>query len=379
MKICQVVSHVDEEASGPSYSVPRLSESLASDQHDVVLATLQSRSKRRGFDNIQHIEFESTWPPRKLGISKQMKCWFDANASGFDIIHSHGLWMMPNIYPATAAHAHQTTYVVSPRGTLSEAAMRYSYLVKSIFWAVKQKSALNKATAFHATCEEEYGDIRRAGFNQPVAVIPNGIDVASPTIARTGTKSRTLIYLGRFHHKKGLELAIRVWSKLQDDFPDWSFRIVGKGDSDYIQSLRALARDVGAVRVRFEGPLYGDSKMHALQTASLLILPTRNENFGLVVAEALAVGTCVITTREAPWEGLIANKCGWWVERSEGAIEAALREAMLTPISDLDQMGTAGQYWMKRDFSWISIGRRMGRFYSWICNGGETPDFVRMA
>lgn len=375
MRISHVVSHVDEEASGPSYSVPRLCEALAQRNVKITLATLNSRNQRPNFDTIEHFEFCSAPYIKKLGISKTMKRWFESNASEYDIIHAHGLWMMPNIYPINAAYDRGVPSVISPRGTLSKEALAFSSSIKSLFWMLKQKSAMNKVAGFHATSEAECEDIRRLGFKQPVAIIPNGIDLCEAE-ASIPNKTKTVISLGRLHPKKGLELAIKAWSRLQSDFIEWNLRIIGTGSKSYIDALNKLVQQSNAQRVMIEGPLYGGPKIKALQSASIFILPTRNENFGMVIAEALAAGTPVITTHGAPWEKVTTNKCGWWVDVSDTALEEALREAMSLPEVDLNEMGRAGQSWMEKDFQWASIAQRMIHFYQWIRLGGEKQDFI---
>ena len=97
-------------------------------------------------------------------------------------IHNHRLWMMPNVYPGLVARKHNVPLVISPRGTLSEWAFQHGSVVKRLFWPLVQKPALTATSCFHATAESEYKDIRRMGFRQPVAIIPNGIDI--PAFAR---------------------------------------------------------------------------------------------------------------------------------------------------------------------------------------------------
>ena len=106
------------------------------------------------------------------------------------------------------------------------------------------------------------------------------------------------------------------------------------------------------------------------------VLPTHSENFGMVVAEALACGTPVICSYGAPWAGLVTNKCGWWVPTEESALESAMCEAMSLDDMARRNMGARGREWMKRDFDWNAIGRKMKIAYTWLLNGGDKPEWV---
>lgn len=376
MKLCQIVSHVDEEASGPSYSVPRLCQSVASCGHEVVLATLDRGGGERDFGVVQHLAFRQTAFPKKLGLSAEMFRWLSrAHEEGIDLIHSHGLWMMPNMYPATVAERLGIPHVISPRGTLDPAALAYSKRLKQLVLLLGQDRALRQARALHATSDEEAAQFRRLGLKQPIIILPNGIDVPEP-VRPQRLRRRTVLYLGRLHHKKGLDLLMRAWANLQMRFPDWELRIVGKGDEAFEAELKRDISALGLDRVRLDGPLYGAEKAQALKTADLFVLPTRGENFGMAVAEALAAGTPVITTRGAPWAGLEAHCCGWWTDCGTDAIGAALATALALMPDELEAMGERGRVWMETAFGWRRIGQAMSECYSWLINGGAMPTYI---
>ena len=103
---------------------------------------------------------------------------------------------------------------------------------------------------------------------------------------------------------------------------------------------------------------------------------TRNENFGMVVAEALAQGTPVISTKGAPWQGLETERCGWWIDHGPELMAATLREALTTPPEGLAAMGTRGREWMARDFGWETLAARMAEVYAWCQGQGERPHCV---
>ena len=115
----------------------------------------------------------------------------------------------------------------------------------------------------------------------------------------------------------------------------------------------------------------------AYRYADVFALPTLNENFGLTVAEALAAGTPVISTKGAPWSGLEREGCGWWIEHGIEPLAAALAHAMALPREALRAMGDKGREWMARDFSWDCVGRNMLGVYLWLARGAEPPPEIR--
>ena len=121
------------------------------------------------------------------------------------VLHVHGLWSMPTIYPARHARRHGAPLVQSPRGMLAPAALAFSASKKKLFAALAQRRALQAVSCFHATSWEEVADIRAYGLDAPVAVIPNGIDIPAldADTSRNPAAPRTLLYLGRLHPIKG--------------------------------------------------------------------------------------------------------------------------------------------------------------------------------
>ncbi len=344
--------------------------------HEVVLATLDRGTGTQDLGAVRHAAFPQAIFPRKLGRSPTMRAWLHgAQAEGLQIIHSHGLWMMPNMYPASAARRANIPHVLAPRGTLDPAALVYSRWVKKAAWHLRQKAVVKAADVLHATSEIEATHIRAAGLRQPIILSPNGIDVPGglrpPREAR-----RILLYLGRLHEKKGLDMLLAAWAALEPVFPDWDLRIVGTGAKTFEAGVR---RDIALrrlERVRLTGPAYSADKLRAYRAADLFVLPTRGENFGMVVAEALAAGTPVVTTTGAPWEGLVSRKAGWWCAPETGAIEAALTEAMATAPHVLEDMGVRGRAWMQESFGWEGIGARLCDCYRWLLSGCEKPEMI---
>ncbi|NCD41764.1 MAG: glycosyltransferase [Bacteroidia bacterium] len=349
MNIVHVVPFIGEEASGPAYTVPELCFALLNHQCSVTLMTLEGSNDLTG-KNLEHFLCKRSGYFSRLGVSSEMKMLLLDVGNTTNVYHNHSLWMMPNVYTCVSARKSNKPLVVSPRGTLSLWAFQSGSVVKKIFWPMIQRPALSWTSCFHATAMPELEDIRHHGFKQPVAVIPNGIHIPE-VIPRKFHSIRTLLFLGRIHPKKGLDMLLPAWKTVQCKFPNWQLRIVGVDSQGYLDKMKEFADDLSLERVDFAGPLYGGDKWQAYRDASLFILPTYSENFGMSVAESLASGTPAIVTNGAPWQGLLENNCGWWTEIGVDPLIAALEEALDLSDQRLSEMGERGREWMRRDFS----------------------------
>ena len=353
----------------------RLCEALAERGLAVDLAALAGEAQ------LRFPAFAKGFPvspgPARLGHSGAMRRWLARQAASgkVDIVHNHGLWMMPNLYAGWAARKPGVALVVSPRGTLSREALAISRGVKSLFWPLLQRPAIAHAACFHATAAHELADIRRLGFTQPVAVIPNGIDLPPPADLRE-RGDKTLLYLGRLHPIKGLDLLLRAWADLGRESGGWRLVIAGPAADGYGEELRQLAGELGCRRVEFPGPVYGAEKLALYREAALSILPSRSENFGMSVAESLAAGTPCISTWATPWRGLEEHRAGWCVAVEQEALSACLKTALAKTPGELRAMGRNGRDWMAREYAWERVGAMMDAAYHWVKQGGDAPPWV---
>lgn len=376
MNIVHVLTNIHEPSSGMTYSVSALCRELAARGHEITLHSL-GRPAREPLGYMVN-SYPTAQPGASYGRSPVLKRELAQAAKSADIVHSHGLWRMPNVYPEQATRHTDASLVVSPRGTLEAGALAFSRMRKTLAWRLVQGKAVERADLLHATAEGEAKSLRDRGLTNPIAVVPNGVDIPLRKAEMAeGRRRRRVLALGRIHPKKGLDILIQAFLRVNARYPDWELWIVGPDDdARYARHLRELAGNQDCVI--FPGPAYGHDRSEAYLQADLFVLPSHSENFGMVVAEALAHGVPAIVTKGAPWPGLRQKDCGWWVERESAVFTAALDEAMSQSIERHREMGQRGREWMRSEFSWAAVAARMEAAYRWLDSNDRRPRFTSL-
>ena len=377
IKIIHVVPTVNQEAAGPSYSVPRLCESILNAGGEVRLKCLSEGLPAIGVELIKYPQVNLICP--KFGISYSLAMSLFKDSKVVDIIHNHSLWSMINIASGFAVPGRKAKYIISPRGTLSSWALSHSRIKKAVFGPA-QRYALRKADLIHATSRLEYNEIRDLGLSNPVAIIPNGIDIPKgiPPDYKISRASKQLLFLSRIHKKKGIENLLEAWKLVQSKHENWSLKVIGKAEDRYDDELKMLAKNLGLVRFDLLDAIYGESKSKEYFDSDLFILPSKSENFGMVIAESLAHGVPVITTKGTPWSKLENNGCGWWVGEDIGSLVSALDEAMGLSDEKRIEMGLKGRQLMEEQFAWDPIGTRMMESYRWLLGKTNKPEYIHL-
>ena len=210
-----VIAGLDPAHGGPSYSVPRLCEALAAAGAEPALLSVAAGrdppcdTRDKGYPDRRFAQDLARIPGlRALRRSAAFSAALDEAAGRADLVHNHGLWLLPNLQAGWSAVAAGKPFVVSPRGMLSPAALAFSWARKNAFWKLLQGPVMRHAACIHATSAQEYDELRAIGLRHPIAVIPNGIDVPDlvlEPLAAAGDK-QVVLFLGRLHPKKGIEL-----------------------------------------------------------------------------------------------------------------------------------------------------------------------------
>jgi glycosyltransferase involved in cell wall biosynthesis len=380
MKILQTISGFGAHSGGTSTCTYDLISALHAERGVVDLLTLSSKDPTdrlmgMGEEWIHALPNDAITP---FGYSANMKRWMEGKMGEYDILHANGLWMYANHITCAMARKHGKPYVITPHGMLYPAALRRSYWKKWPFLKLFFHKDIMQASCLHATCKQEMEYIREFGYRGPVAIIPNPMVLPAPPSAKRSPKAKKAFgFLGRLHPIKKVENLFYGVELLKERQQECELWIMGSGLPEYEAFLKAEVERLGLRNVRFLGFVSGQEKYEKLAQLSTLFVPSDFENFGMIVTEALSVGTPVMASLGTPWEELNNQHCGWWCDRTPENIAQVMRQVLDMSAQKLDAMGERGKAMAKANFAAEEVARKVMQLYSWLLDGGQTPAFVQ--
>jgi glycosyltransferase involved in cell wall biosynthesis len=379
MRLGMLTASLSPKGGGVAYAVNALSQTLRASSIDVsVFATADAP-----FCLVPGLVQKPTRGPSAFGFTPGLSG--ELAAADLDLLHVHGLWMYPSVLAQKWASAKRKPHIVSPHGMLEPWALANSRWKKRGAWTLFERANLARAPCLHALTESEALDMRRMGLKNPIAVIPNGVDIPPDDIEPRrptwlhGDGRALLLYLGRIHPKKGLVPLIEAWRDLaqrRNVTQRWVLAIAGWDDGGHLQMIEAAIR-AGSLEgdILLPGPLYGEAKETALRHARAFILPSLSEGLPIAVLEAWSYGRPVFMTRACGLPEGFQRGAALEISADPCALAGALADG-LEDDRALSAAGARGRELAERKFAWSRVAADMAAVYRWLTGAGPRPATV---
>ncbi len=232
-----------------------------------------------------------------------------------------------------------------------------------------------RRVVMHAASEGERDACAARIPGVAIATAPYGVRIPSESNREPGESRLRIGYAGRIEPRKALENLIGAAALLRNSGTSVAVTIAGEGGRRYLRLLRkrierlGLGGEVSLV----ETSLRGSARRRFFDHIDLFVLPSHQEHSATSVAEALARGVPVIASEGTPWSALSEHGCGLWVKNDPESLADAVRRLAGMP---LDEMGARGREWIKRDFDWKTLARKMCDLYAALIFQRPLPDFA---
>lgn len=314
-------------------------------------------------------------------VSLGLTSWVSRHALDYDLIHIHAAWSYATAAAARAARRHGVPYIIRPAGMLSPFSWQHGNWTKRLYWNAIERRNVAYAAAIHVTSSAEAGEVRAIQSHAQTYVISNGVEDAAfsaphecgflrAECGRIAADKPILLFLSRLHPKKGI--VDRLLAALARMKTPCILAIVGGGDPHaptYEERICKAIQDYHLdQRVIMLGHVAGEKRWALYDSADVFVLPSHSENFGIVVAEAMARGCPVVVTNAVQsCSHVQAARAGEVVSGDVDELAATL-DRLLSQPELRNEYGEAGKNYARKNFRWAEIAKHIDAMYRGCLN-----------
>jgi glycosyltransferase involved in cell wall biosynthesis len=389
MRILHVIPYMHPRAGGPPVVVENLVRQMNArgQASEIVSSTAYCEGDEEGLSRrLNALVPTSLLPEPSMppfgGLNRERK-WLRERIAVADVVHVHTLWSRFNSIVRRECERLGRPYVLMPHGMLDPYSLRVKRLKKALYLRLVEQRNIKSAARIVYTTDEEAQLASRALRSMPkAAVIPLGGDAPYGDAGELSAKfldlypaardRRRLLFLGRLHHKKGLDRILSALPAIVKNCPRALLTIVGDGEETFVTRLERTIRELRMDDfVLLTGRLEGAAKWGAYAAAELFMLPSRQENFAIAVAEAMQMGVPVVVSDKVNTWPYVRESGGGLVLR-EAAIESDLVAAVSQLLRDEDlrcSMARRGQRFAASHLTWERAANDLLQCYDEVVRG----------
>ncbi|OBQ55587.1 glycosyltransferase [Tamlana sp. s12] len=317
-----------------------------------------------------------------MGLGLSFNLYRKLHIESPKIIHQQGIWMFFSFIANRYKNKTGVKQVIAPRGMLDPWALSNSNWKKRMVGSLFENRNLRQADCIHALCESEYRSIRKYGLTNPVAIIPNGFNLREEQhIRKENNSTKTILFIGRIHPKKGLKELIHALNKLKNssEIKNWKLKIAGWSQMNHEEELKELVRLYGLnKRIEFIGPIFGIEKVRELESADVFILPSFSEGLPMAVLEAWSFGLPALITDECNLPEGFMQKAAYRITTDPKSMSEQILNFFKLSDEERSMMGNRALNLLKNQFTWDIVGEKTNQMYNWLLDKADKPEFVKL-
>ncbi len=375
LKVLHIINTIDLRDGGPVASLYALARARLASGHSTTAISLDAP----GSLNPEELPFNwvALGPGTgNYGYSPRLVPWLKEHAREYDSVIISGIWGFQAFGGWKGLKGLNIPYLLFPHGML-DPWFKNSYPLKHVkkwfYWHWFLHQVFRDASAVCFTCEQERGLARQSFWRYKAAEVVVGYGIQEPPASSqsqfdafqrmvpAALNKRIILFLSRIHEKKGCDLLVQSYAKVMGADSNWHLVIAGPADEKTLVHLKAIARKAGiGDSVSWPGMLYGDAKWGAFRSADAFCLPSHQENFGIVVAEAMACECPALITHQVNiWRDIYESAAGFVEPDTAEGIEHLLRRWRENPVEKRQAMGARGRECQKRLFDIRGVDSRL--------------------
>ncbi len=303
-----------------------------------------------------------------------------------ELVHMHGLWQKQTRAGAPAARRARTPYLIAAHGMADPWALRHKKWKKRLYRLAVEDRNLKYASCLHALAQPEVDALRRVAPRTPIALVPNGVDPSpfdslparsclfdtAPHLAGRFC----LLFFGRLHAKKGLDILAEALIRLARDYPTLHLLLAGRDDGARGPFLRRMQESGLSDRVSDLGHVAGESARHVWAAADAFVLPSYSEGFSMAVLEAMAARRPVVASTACNFPELNTHDAGVVIEPTAESLITGLRSLLERTPDERAALGLRGRALVEQRYTWQKMGEQLADVYRWILAGGAPPEVL---
>lgn len=387
MKLLHVIHSVKPEGGGPIEGLKQLAGPMAGMGHTTEVLSLDAPDSP-SVDGLD-LPIYALGSQGAYGYSPKLVPWLRENGRNYDAVIVRGLWQYHSFACWRALRNSNTPYLVFTHGMLDPWFKRtypLKHAKKWLYWPWAEYRVLRDAAAVLFTSEEERRLARESFWLYRCREVVVNYGTSMPPENRESQTAaffeefphlrgkRMLLFMGRIHVKKGCDLLIEAFAKVLAQDPQWHLVMSGPDQVGWQADLVSFARERRIESsITWTGMLSGDIKYGALKSAEIFVLPSHQENFGIVVAESLACGTPVLISNKVNiWREVLADGAGLVASDNHDGTCSLLKDWLSLRSEEKSRMREQARDCFRRRFEIHNAAKSLIRILSDVVHS-ESP------